>query len=616
MSSHTTIGKAEIAFVRLTLPFVAGTICFYPLQQQQVIPFLSAIVSILFGLLHFARWYYLRHKLYRHKGSYGLAFFFLFFFLGGLATTLHKEKLKTDDQHNIKPEYFGVSIIDEPRLKNKILRCQVQINRSYHASGQTLRRSNGRLLLRIKWTDQSSSPLNYGDHLIIPAKAIPIQGPSNPATFDYQSWLAAQNIYHQIFINQDRFQKLSTRAGNPVLSYALELRRKQVDFFRKIIKNDNAFSVAATLILGYRADLDQEVLNIYSKTGTIHALSVSGMHVGLFYLVLNLILILLDRNPGLKVLKCLIILAAIWFYTILSGCSPAALRSGIMISAIILAKLIKRLPNSYNIVAFSIFLILVFDPYLIWDIGFQLSYLAVLGLIYLQPILQQFWIVKNWYLHQLWSALTLSMAAQLATYPLSTYYFHQFPLYFLLSNLFIILPIAMLMYLGIFILIFRIEILGPAFEWLINFTNTGLSIIANLPFSSINGIWINKSELVILTGFMLWVTFTINSKKKKHLFISLMLFLCLQAMLAYDKIQASRQRKTICFALKKDYAIALISGRTALMITNLKPDGHVYIQSVKPALDQCKIVKTTFKTANKTTIKPSDLKKIKASLIY
>ncbi len=211
-----------------------------------------------------------------------------------------------------------------------------------------------------------------------------------------------------------------------------------------------------------------------------------------------------------------------------------------MLSAFILAKSFNRHTNNYNIIAFAAFCLLVYNPFLIWDIGFQLSFIAVLGLIWLQPLLMNWFAFRQLWLRKLWSSIAISLAAQLITFPLSIYYFHQFPVYFLISNLFIILPIALLMYTGILILVFRIAALGPVFDFMIKFTNKGLKLISELPMGSISEIWIGKTELVLLYCAMFSITIALTYYHKKLLFIGLAFYLIFQSMVTFQHFKAWR----------------------------------------------------------------------------
>ena len=521
-------------FVRILLPFIAGIVAFYGFT---CVFWIQITCLLLFLCLLFSNMRYKALRLYRYKGFIGAGFYLFMFLLGGLWTMLNNESRSEDYYAGKQGQFLRIIINEEPQLKNRILRFKAKVNLCYHDLQGSGKAATGSLMVAVLTDSLNKLLLAYGDELIIPYKITPVKSFSNGSDFDYTSWLAAQNIYHQTFIRQNELVTINHHQGNPIIDFALKLRKDQVAFYRKIIRDNEAFAVATTLILGYRADLDKETLGTYSRTGTIHALSVSGMHVGLVYLVLNWMLQFMDRKRWLNAVKLVIIVVAIWFYAVLTGFSPSVLRSVIMLSVFIIAKSFARNTDSYNILAFAAFCLLIYDPFLIWNIGFQLSFLAVLGLIWIQPMIQNWWHVKQNWAFKLWGLVAMSLSAQLITFPFSVYYFHQFPVYFLIGNLFIMLPITLLMYLGIVILIFKIEALGAFFEWLIRFTNSGLSLISRLPLASINDIYLNRFELTVLCLAIALFILACARYKKKLLFASLICFVLLQSSLSYSELK-------------------------------------------------------------------------------
>jgi competence protein ComEC len=273
--------------------------------------------------------------------------------------------------------------------------------------------------------------------------------PFNPHEFDYKSFLASRGIYQQLFTNDDQVKTLGRNKGNGFVQYALSLRQRMVEKYEHYIPDKEASAVASTLILGYKAELSSEVLSAYSQTGTTHVLSVSGMHVGLVFVVLNALLWFLNSTRKLRILRASIIILLIWAYALVTGFSPSVSRAALMLSFYVFGKALNRSSNSYNLVAISAVFLLIYNPFFLLDVGFQLSYLAVLGLIYFYPKFYHLLYVKNKLVDAVWSYVALSCAAQLATFPLAMFYFHQFPVYFLISNLFIVLPVTAIMYLGI-----------------------------------------------------------------------------------------------------------------------------------------------------------------------
>lgn len=561
--------------------------------------FLSALITL--------NTTYKQLKIYNYKGFIGLLFYVFLFIFGGLICLLHKQSLKKDYYANQSFEYLKGYINNEPQLSNHILRAELAVTTGFkHNVPQKV---SGKLLIALKLDSIHPIDLKYGDELLIAAKYLPVEPPYNPAEFDFKSWLASKNIYHQAFINQDHLIKLNATKGNPILKYAIRLRQEQVKTYSRLIKDKEALAVASTLVLGYRADLSQETLSIYSKTGTIHALSVSGMHVGIIYIFLNWALFFLDRNRLLKIGKLLLISFLIWYYALLTGFSPSVLRSAIMLTVYIVAKAFHRNSNNYNILAFTAFCLLVYDPFLILDVGFQLSFLAVFGLIYLQPKIYKWIYVRDKWLDKLWSTVALSLAAQIATFPLSIYYFHQFPIYFIFSNLFILLPLTAMMYLGIVLLVLRLYFIAPLFEWIIIFTNNGLKWIANLPFSGITSIWLSRWQLILLCMVLTLFIFALANFKKKLLMASISGLLIFQSLTAYHKLVAKHQRKILFFSLRKEYAAAFIDGNEAVLLSNLTLTDKNFTFFIKPALDQMQIAKLHLINWEQDTILPSFIKR-------
>lgn len=578
------IFKSEIVFVKLLFPLSLGIILGYHFQHQQLFRILFYTLAILIFFAVSIHIYYQKIKGWNFKKSIASLYYLLFFSLGSYLSLAHTNFLRSDYFGNKKHAYLKGWINSEPQQNNEILRFELLINEGF--SNEKSEHCSGKLLIALKLDSLNPVKLSYGDELVISANYLPVEPPYNPAEFNFKQWLAAKNIYHQSFIRQEQLVKTSQNKGNGLVRYALALRQKLVDVYRKLIHNDEAFAVASTLILGYRADLSKETLAAYSKTGTIHALSVSGMHVGLIYIMLNWCLSFLNRKKLGQILKTLIICCLIWYYSLLTGFSPSVLRSAIMITIFIFAKQINRGNNSYNELAFTAFILLVFNPFLIWDVGFQLSFLAVFGLVYFQPKIYKWFYFKPIWADKLWSTIAMSLAAQLATLPLSVYYFHQFPIYFIISNLFILIPITLLMYSGIAILVLRIYFVAPAFEWLINFTNSGLKWISELPYAGITEILLNQWQLTLMILLIAALSIGLSSYKKHYLFIGFCIWLILQSSLSFQKIISTNQSEAIFFSLRKNYAAAFIEGNSCILVTDLNKNDRNFEFFVKPALDQ------------------------------
>lgn len=579
--------KAEIVFVRILFPLLAGITIAYFCQNELALSVSSYILASVLAILIIAQIGYKKFNLYKFKTTISVATFFLFFVFGFWLTLYNTDFLNSGYFVKKDSRFLKLVINNEPQQKGDILRFEGNVKATQVQN--IIEKTSGKILIALKLDSVEPIHLKYGDVVWIVANHEAVEPPYNPAEFNFKKFLASKNIYQQAFINQHEIRKISEKQGNFIIDFAYQLRQKQVSIYRKLIKNDEAFAVASTLILGYRSDLSKETLDAYSKTGTIHALSVSGMHVGMIYIVLNWILFLMDRKKNLKIAKFLLITVLIWYYSLITGLAPSILRSAIMLTALMLAKVLNRKPNNYNIVSATAFFILVYDPFLIWDVGFQLSFLAVYGLIYLHPKIYGWFYIRNKIADKLWETVAISLAAQITTFPLSIYYFHQFPIYFLLANLFIFIPITILMYVGLAILIFKAFWLAPIFEWLIIQVNTSLKWIAELPLASLSGIWINGWQLWILTFVTFLIVFALVNFNKKLLFIGICATLLFQLTSLKSFLQKRKQEKIIAYSLRKNYATAFINGKNCVLLTDLSYDDKNYQFFIKPSLDEMQI---------------------------
>jgi competence protein ComEC len=596
-------GRSEIIFVQLLGIFIAGILFasqFPSLPLQQGAGGLAIVLFLYLLVLNIG---YRKFKAYRYK-HYWSPLLFLLVFVAAIYTSLQQVQLMQKlhfSRH--QATWLKVLVDQEPQIKSGHQRFKAKVIAAYHQNKSL--QVMGKVLVTVPLNNKRYSPINYGEVLMVPANYTAVAAPQNPGEFDYRNWLATQQVYHQLYLPAAKVYRLQQHAGQPLLAYAIAFRKKQVAFFKKTLHKPEAFALASTLILGYRSDLSKETLATYSQTGTIHALSVSGMHVGIIYLVLQALLQWMDAKRGLKIAKSLLIICLIWYYALLTGLSPSVLRSAGMLSVYILGKTLNRRDNSYNTMAFTALMLLLYQPLLLFDLGFQLSFLSVFGLIYLQPLIYQLFELNSRWADQLWKYTALSLAAQLATFPISVYHFHQFPLLFLFSNLFIVLPVSFIMYIGLAMLLGQFAFLAPCLEYAINLMNAGLSWIAAWPQATLSAIWLQPQELILLLISVFCSTQVLATRKKQYIFLAASAVLCLQASLSYRQLQARTQTKNIVFHIRHHYALAYIRGKQAWLYTDLSPAHSAFQYSIKPALELHHVTSIEIKNA------PPDVRKIK-----
>ncbi len=548
-------------------------------------------IAFIFFMLNFC---YAGWKIYR-KPWLGSVLIHVFLLLSGiLFAEQNKEINQKDHFSKQQSDALLVTIIQEPKQTGNLLRFNTSVTHTVFR-GKILA-SSGSLLVALKLDSSQKNILNYSDQLLISNQYKPVDAPFNPAEFNYKLWLQHQNIYFQTYLNPNQYQLVAANQGNPIINKALEIRKQMVQKFQQYLHDPDAIAVASTLILGYRADLSQDVLQAYSKTGTMHVLSVSGMHVALVYIIIELLLRFLNRKRSTILLKAFISIVLIWLYALLSGFSPAVCRAAVMISFVICGKTYNRHISMLNILLVSAFMLLLYNPYFVADVGFQLSYLAVFGLILLQPIIENLLEVKQKHLRKLWALLSVSLAAQVITFPVSVFYFHQFPVYFLLSNLFIVLPSMLIMYIGIAFLAFsNVDLLAKPLAFLLEKTivimNSGLTWIEHIPFGSWNKLWITTPEYLLLyaiicCGFGWMIHRKMFLLKMNAVFIVLFLM-----SFSYKRFRSDNQQEIVFLNLRKNFGLICKNGNEAFVISDLKSTDKTFQYSVQPFLDSCQAIK-------------------------
>jgi len=581
--------KGEVPFVVLILPFIAGIACGLNFSSVNCL-FIFLILLAFAGTFIFLNLNYKRFNIYKHKWLGGALIHVILFIAGWISVISYNELNKTNHFSKIPAGYLLVKVSNEPILKGDMLRFIAETEQN--VSGNKIFPSNGNLLITIK--DGAASNLYYGDELLIPANFQPVAPPANPAEFNYKNYLANQNIHYQSFLRHGQFYVLNRNAGNSVIAFSLRLRQRLVERFKQHMYSPEAIAVASTLILGYKADLSNDVLQAYSKTGTIHVLSVSGAHVAIVFILLEFVFGFLNRFKYGKTIKAILIITLIWYYSLLSGFSPAVCRAALMISMVIIGKTYSRAISTVNILAVSAFFLLLYDPLFITDVGFQLSYLAVAGLIIFQPTVYQWIHFKKKWADKLWLLCSVSIAAQVITFPLSAFYFHQFPVYFLVSNLFIIIPSAIIMYSGIACLLFgSLPILGEIFGFILEksilMMDRVLAMVEHAPWSGISKIWLTTTEYLLLYGIIISVFYFLFNKKTWILQLSLVFTLLFASSISIKRWKNLEAESTTLFNIKRHSCIVARRGTYAAVVTDLADTDKLFRYSVQPFLDSCQV---------------------------
>ena len=576
--------KGEIPFVRILFPFICGILLGWYVPHYFNFKLCVCLLLVSFTLLLVSRIFHKKFPYRQLRWFLGLQLT-VFVSMLALVLTRYPEAFWPQKKLNqLSPKTLCVQVRTEPIAKADILRFEANV---WYADSLAIK---DKILIALKVGNEQSPPIAYGDVLLIPANYHEVEPPFNPGEFDYRWYLRSHGIQQQSFLQLKQVKKIASGLGNPLISFALTLRKKVINAFSTYMNKAENAAMASTLIMGYRADLSPDLVNAYAQTGTLHVLSVSGMHVALVFLLLSFLLKPLDRVFKNALPKAILLVAMIWFYALLSGFSPSVNRAALMLSLVVVGKAINKRMNTYNLLAVSAFILLLINPLNFFDVGFQLSYLAVLGLVAIHPYIYGWLYIKNKPLDAVWSYTALSISAQAFTFPLSVYVFHQFPLSFLLSNLAIVLPITAVMYVGVgFVLLMPITpvlpLIGQLLNWLIHISNQLLFRIAKLPHASLQGLFIDKIELMLLYIVSILLLFAFINKNKKLIFTGILLFLFLGGYRLYTVVNKPKS-SLIFYSLRKNTALVYAHANSFVLITYLSPSDKAFQFSVKPSLNK------------------------------
>lgn len=380
-----------------------------------------------------------------------------------------------------------------------------------------------------------------GVTLFIKGSPSPIAAPRNPHDFDYQNYMKRKGVMYQQYVTRDRFFIKERSHAVSISLYARQVRNKLEAQIKKHIPDTDHEAILLALLLGNKSNLDKEIKKSFNAAGVAHILAVSGLHIGILVYTLSSFLAFLGIGNTRQFIKVFVLLVAIWVYTLMTGLQPSAIRAAIMFSVITIGSLAGRRVSIYNSIGLSMLLLLTFNPYNIYDVGFQLSHLAVLGIVYIHPILNGLINSENIVVLKIWEWASVSIAAQIATFPLTIYYFHQFPVLFIPANLIIIMPAYLCFITGMVFLSFGYisdilsKILASILEFLLYFITQVTSFFNSLSMAVIEDI-----NISVLQSFLLYVGILLTLAFVRYKQQRILKYVCLTLLVWYCSFMQSK----------------------------------------------------------------------------
>ena len=489
--------------IRLLIPLMAGIVL------QWYTQFLIGFIGISFAcfLLAFGCTYFFSiGSLYHIRKLQGL--------LLGLVVACFGMFLCWQKDLRHSSNWYGHFVKDSSVFIIRINEPLIQKNKSYKAAGSVQWVLNdgkqikveGNLLLYFS-KDSLPPNLEYGDLILVNRPLQPISNSGNPGAFNYKRYAAFQLLYNQLFLKKEHWVPINQSDVQPFRQFLFDARASVLNNLKKYIPNAHKeLGIAEALLIGYKEDLDKELVQAYSNTGVVHIIAISGLHLGLIFVVLSW---LFNRTPVLKKskhLKAVLLIGSLWLFSLLTGGSASVLRSAVMFTVIVLGKYYFKQSSIYNSLAASAFILLCHNPYFLWDVGFQLSYMAVLGIVLLQKHIYRAYYFKYGVVRKVWEMMSVTLAAQVGAFPICIYYFHQFPNLFLITNM-LAVPLSTIILFGQILLLMLAWIpklangMGYLLGWLIQLMNNAILYFDGLSFA----VW----EPIFASILSTWVLYTL-----------------------------------------------------------------------------------------------------------
>ena len=402
------------------------------------------------------------------KGVFALSVYSFFFFIGGAHLYFQNE---LGANHFIQKQTQGQDHVLQLKLSQRL--TPNKFNDRFYAQVIALDQEavSGNTLVLFKRADslgyKVGDRLTVYDDVNLPAFA------RNPGDFDYRKYLKSIDVYGQVYVDKPRI--LTYTSGEGDLDFLLQLRKTILTKLAESGLRDRPKAMIEALVLGQRQNVDPEVTKSFRDAGVIHILALSGLHVGIILLILRFLTRRLLRLKYGRWIQSAVLIILLWSFALLTGMSPSIMRAVTMFSFVAVGMNLKRKGSVYHSLTLSAFVLLLYDPRLLFQVGFQLSYMAVFSIVLIQPVIAGLWTWRNKVKDFLWSIFTVTLSAQIGVAGISLFYFHQFPGLFILGNM-LLLPLLPFI-IGASLLLIFLLLIGFPTGWLTTSLNTVLEFI-------------------------------------------------------------------------------------------------------------------------------------------
>jgi len=475
---------------------------------------------------------------------------FSFFLLGGLLSGVRKSNQFLESYKDHKLVVLS-HVVEVSRSKSEWNKCIFEVEKIIE--NKSIKASKERILVYVK------DELEVGQIVLANLDLFRIKNGNNPGEFNAESYWRNKGFSHMGFLHSEDYKLIDFMPENGVLDFFHKTRNYLLNLIEEKV-DEKYQGIAQALLLGEKGNLTSEIRDSFSAAGAMHVLAVSGLHIGILMMLLSNFLSLFTRYISQRNAIIITILVA-WIYASLTGFSPSILRATLMFSILLMGVFLGRRSNSLNGLGLSAFILILIEPSYIFDIGFQLSYLAVIGILIFHGPITKLVFFENKFLRKIWEGTSVGLAAQIFTFPLMLYYFGQFPNYFVLSNLVVMIIAGVILGLGILFFTFsKIPFVGAAITYLLGLTIAvllfSMQFIESIPGSLASGFTLNIVQVLFLY-FLIFASLFFG-KKVKFQFKLAIIFVFILAWIQFDRFSNLNEEhlvffnsKTTLFAIKE-----------------------------------------------------------------
>ncbi len=566
----------RIPFVRLLLPFLAGVILGLSFNYD---PFFVPVSILVAGAVMYVIAFVPRlpSVRYRREPRGGAGILVMFLAAGWLAALL------AGGDVSAKTSLEGPAVIKGYVLRPAVLRSRSEKVllgvEAVRDQGRWYKiRGNAVLYFRKGSGVSRAAP---GDVLLVRTSLHNFSFYGNPGEFDYRRYMNDRGFFWEGYVKKDAWCRLSGQQKRSLFALAARVRASLVGLLREHGLRGRHLAVAAALLAGEREYLDKETRTLFSASGVMHILAISGLHVGIIYLVLMWLFSPLKKIESLKYIRFFVILAALWGYAFITGLSPSVTRAALMFSLFLAADIFQRKNNPFNTLAVAAFLMLMINPLLVRDVAFQLSYLAVLGIVafyrpFTRPLRTGLPLIDR-----LWSLVAVSLAAQVTTFPLTLYYFHRFSFLFPLTNILVIPLVTLFIYAGLlFFLLHSVAfVAGPLSVFLDKAAGLLLQITARaatIPHALIGPVWLRETGVLWFYMMILSVILLLKYRNALALVFLQGVVLVGAGGWLMREIQLRRTARVVVFHIPGKPALLLSYGDKGALVQNYRGNAGYY----------------------------------------